>query len=240
MNSFSWMKTADQRITLSRWQLELFLECPRCFWLLKQHGVKQPEGYPLAINAVIDSLLKAEFDQYRAKGELHPILTEHHVSARLFGDLKKLQEWRSNFQGLRWTDPATGHTLYGAVDDILEFPDGSLAVLDYKSSGAREITIYPSYQLQVDVYTFLLQRLGYKTAPEAFFAFFMVVKDEGFRDRLPFRRTLVAVTPHPERVLDLFRQAVALALSSQMPEPGKGCDLCRWFSEANPILKEKF
>jgi CRISPR/Cas system-associated exonuclease Cas4 (RecB family) len=233
------MKTADQRITLSRWQLELFVECPRCFWLLKQHGIRQPEGYPLAINIAIDALLKAEFDQYRAKGERHPILTEHRISAKLFGDLKKLQEWRSNVQGLRWTDPATGHTLYGAVDDILEFPDGSLAVLDYKSSGAREITIYPSYQLQMDVYTFLLQRLGYRTASKAFFAFFMVVKDEGFGDRLPFRRTLVAVTPQPERVLELFRQAVALALSDEMPKPGEKCDLCRWFHEAGPILRDE-
>ncbi len=233
------MKGADQRITLSRWQLELFVECPRCFWLLKQHGIRQPEGYPLAINTAIDALLKAEFDEYRTKGEPHPILTEHRITAKLFHDPRRLQEWRSSAQGLRWTDPETGHTLHGAVDDLLEFPDGSLAVLDYKSSGAREITIYPSYQLQMDVYTFLLQRLGYRTAPKAFFAFFLVVKDEGFRDRLPFRRTLVPVTPQPGRVLELFRQAVALALSGQMPEPGKKCDICRWFSEADPILREK-
>ena len=37
---------------------------------------------------------------------------------------------------LRWTDPDTGHTLFGAVDDALEFPDGSLAIIDYKSSGS--------------------------------------------------------------------------------------------------------
>lgn len=232
------MRTADQHITLSRWQLELFAECPRCFWLLKRHGIRQPEGYPLALNTAIDSLLKAEFDEYRAKGEPHPILIEHHITAKLFGDLKRLQEWRTNVHGLRWQDPATGHTLCGAVDDILEFPDGSLAVLDYKSSGAKEITIYPSYQLQMDVYTFLLQRLGYRTAPKAFFAFFVAVKDEGFRDRLPFRRTLVAVTPHPERVLGLFKQAVELVLSDQMPGRGAECRLCRWFRDAGPILRD--
>lgn len=233
------MKTTDQRITLSRWQLDLFLACPRCFWLLKRYGIRQPEGYPLALNAAIDALLKAEFDAYRAKGEPHPILTEHRIPAKLFGDLTKLQEWRTSAQGLRWTDPATGHTLHGVLDDILEFPDGSLAVLDYKSSGAKEVTIYPSYQLQMDVYTFLLQRLGHKTAPKAFFAIFLAVKDEGFGDRLPFRRTLVEVIPQSERVPDLFQQAVALALSQEVPKPGEECNICRWFREAHPILREK-
>ncbi len=88
---------------------------------------------------------------------------------------------------MRWTDPATGHTLFGAVDDILEFPDQTLAVLDYKSSGANEITIYPSYQLQMDVYTFLLQKMGYRTHPKAYLAFFVAVKDGGFNGHLPFR-----------------------------------------------------
>ena len=121
--------------------------------------------------------------------------------------MAKLSEWRNNFRGVRWTDPKSGHTLYGAVDDILEFPDDSLAVLDYKSSGAREVKIYDSYQLQLDVYTFLLQRLGYRTAPKAYFAFFVAVKDDGFKGRLPFRSQLVAITPNPDHVHKLFKDA---------------------------------
>lgn len=223
-------KTAP--ITLSRWQLDLFVQCPRCFWLLKRHNIKQPQGYPLALNTAMDILLKAEFDEYRAKKQLHPTLTEHHLDATLFTDVEKLQEWRNPFRGLRWEDRDAGHTLYGAVDDILEFPNGSLAVLDYKSSGAKEVTVYPSYQLQMDVYTFLLQRLGYTTAPHAFFAFFIAVKDEGFHGRLPFRSQLVAVDPQPERVLPLFQKAVHLAQADQMPTAGAACDQCRWSREA--------
>jgi len=99
----------------------------------------------------MDQLLKEEFDACRAAGKPHPILVENHINAKLFDDRQKLDEWRNNFRGLRWTDPKSGHTLFGAVDDILEFPDESLAVLDYKSSGAKEITIYDSYQLQIDI-----------------------------------------------------------------------------------------
>ena len=225
--------TAKDQVTLSRWQLNLFTECPRCFWLQNRHGVKQPKSFPMALNIAMDQLLKAEFDAYRAAGTLPPILAECGMQAKLFADTETLEEWRNNFRGLRWKDPKTGHTLYGAVDDILEFPDDSLAVVDYKSSGAKEATVYPSYQLQMDVYTYLLQRLGYRTAPKAYFAFFLAVKDDGFKGRLPFRAQLLEISPEPDRVHDLFKRAVALAQSDDEPEPGAACDLCRWYGESD-------
>ncbi len=227
---------ATRPLKLSRWQLDLFVSCPRCFWALKRHNISQPKGYPLALNTAIDVLLKDEFDGYRRQGKPHPLLASAKSEAKLFGDAAKVQEWRNPYQGLRWTERESGHTLFGAVDDILEFPDGSLAVLDYKSSGAREITIYDSYQLQMDVYTFLLQQLGYRTAPKAFFAFFVAVKTDGFNGRLPFRGTLVEVAPNPARVLPLFHQAIALAQSDQMPSCGAQCDVCRWTDEVAPIV----
>ena len=229
-------KTETNHVTLSRSQLDLLVKCPRCFWLQNRHGVKQPKGYPLALNIAMDHLLKKEFDEYRAAGKLPPMLVEHHIEASLLSDTGKLDEWRNNFRGLRWTDPKSGHTLYGAVDDILEFPDDSLAVLDYKSSGAKEVTLYDSYQLQMDVYTFLLQRLGYRTAPKAYFAFFIAVKDDGFNGRLPFRAQLLEVTPEPDRVHDLFKRAMALTQSEDEPEPGVACDLCRWYGQATETM----
>lgn len=228
---------ARPTIKVSRWQLDVFCKCPRCFWLLKRHAIKPPETYPLALNNVMDTLLKAEFDEHRAAGTLPPILADAKMPARLFRDAARLAEWRDNFQGLRWTEAETGHTLFGAIDDLLEYPDGRLAVIDYKSSGAASVNIYDSYQFQMDVYTFLLERLGFRTAGKAFFAFFVAVRDDGFRGRLPFRATLVEIIPQPERALDVFRRAIAVAQSDQMPETGAGCDLCRWASQSLPIVQ---
>lgn len=233
------MPTASSRaraVTLSRWQLNTFVECPRCFWLVNRHGVKPPKTLPFALNSAIDGLLKVEFDEHRAAGTLPQVLSALEGQARLFADTAKLAAWRNNFQGVRWTDPASGHTLFGAVDDVLEFQDGSLAVVDYKSTGSASPTIYPSYQLQMDVYTYLLRQLGYRTAPTAYFAFFLVVKDDGFNGRLPFREALLEVTPQPQRVPELFTQAAALALSDEMPPQGPACDLCRWHGQATPRL----
>ncbi len=229
----------ESKGAISRYQLDLFSKCRRCFWLLKRHGVKLPDSYPLALNSAMDNLLKQEFDEYRAKDQLHPILTEYGISARLFQDLPKLRDWRNNFKGLRWTDQLTGYTLFGAIDDLLEFPDGRLSVVDYKSSGAAQINVYPSYQLQLDVYTYLLERMGYPTVGKGYLAFFMAVKDDGFRGRLPFKGTLVEVPCDADRVGGIFRDAVALVESDRMPDAGEECDLCRWFDEADTVLGER-
>ena len=228
-------RATDGALAISRYQLDMLSKCRRCFWLVKRHGVKLPSQLPMALNLAMDTVLKAEFDVYRAQGALPPILAEKRIAAKLFTDVEKLQEWRNNFRGLRWTDPNTGHTLFGAIDDLLEYPDGSVAVIDYKSSGAREAMVYPSYQLQMDVYTFLLRQLGYATAPRAYLAVFLAVKDGGFGGRLPFRPALLEITPEPDRVPALFRDAIAVAQAAAMPPAGGECDLCRWFDEAGSI-----
>jgi hypothetical protein len=223
-------------MTLSRYQLSVFMECPRCFWLQQRHGVKPPKSLPFALNNAIDHLLKAEFDGYRAQGILPPLLAAQGVAGKLFGDVSKLDAWRNNFQGVRWTNPDTGHTIFGAVDDILECPDGSLAVIDYKATGSVKATIYPSYQLQMDVYTYVLQQLGYRTAPHSYFVFYVVVKDDGFNGRLPFRGELLTVAPNPGRVPELFTAAVALAQSDDMPDAGAECDVCRCGRETAQVI----
>lgn len=237
---------------LSRRQLDLYLKCARCFWLEKRHGVKLPDTYPLALNQAMDTLLKEEFDAYRSRGERHPVCGDHVVAredgsleevsrgpvkARLFGELDRLQEWRNNRKGIRWTDPLTEVTLYGAIDDLLEFEDGSLAVLDYKSSGASAIKVYPSYRFQLDVYTYLLEQQGYKTAGLGYLAYFVAVKSRGFGGHLPFQGTMVGVPTDSSRVVEVFREAVALSHSDSVPPSGEECDLCRWFEETGEVLR---
>ncbi|MFH0878043.1 MAG: hypothetical protein V1863_07485, partial [Candidatus Omnitrophota bacterium] len=117
----------NKPIQLSPNSLNLFLECPCCFWLDKRQGVKRPPPYPYALNSAVDVLLKGEFDKYRSKGEPHPLLIAHNIPAKLFPNQDLLDQWRSNFSGIRFYDKDLDATLFGAVDDILQFPDGKLA-----------------------------------------------------------------------------------------------------------------
>lgn len=47
---------------LSRSKIDLFIKCPRCFYLDRRLGVGQPPSFPLSLNSAVDTLLKNEFD----------------------------------------------------------------------------------------------------------------------------------------------------------------------------------
>ena len=100
---------------LSRSKIELFLECPRCFWLDLRQKIKRPPPAPYTINNAIDYLLKQEFDIYRAKGEAHPIMTQFGVKAVPYQS-SKLSQWRHNFTGVQAPHTPTDFLVTGAVD----------------------------------------------------------------------------------------------------------------------------
>ena len=219
-------------VQLSPNSLNLYLECPHCFWLEKREGIKRPPPYPYALNTAVDILLKQEFDKYRKKKELHPLLVANNIPAKLFPNQKLLDEWRSNFKGLRYYDAELDATLFGAVDDILEFSDGRLAPLDYKSTGSKVATIYDRFQLQMDVYTFLLEKNGYKTVRKGCLAFYVVDKENGFIDRLPFKKEIHMINTDPSYVQGLFKEAVELLRKDGPPAHSQDCKFGQWLNQA--------
>lgn len=225
----TYLKTT-RPLKISRANLQLMHECPRCFWLYKHKNIGRPQGYPYTLSIAVDQLLKEEFDRYRKRGEMHPLLASYDGldKARLFPNQAQLQKWRNNFEGLKYLDEGLNATLFGAVDDMLEFPDGSLAVIDYKSSGAKEISVYGDYQMQMDIYTYILEQIGHKTARKGYFIFYQVDKTDGFNGRLPFRGEIREVVTDPSYVYDLFKKAVELARSPNPPASHAECEYCTW------------
>jgi len=223
-------------IQLSPNSLNLFLECPHCFWLDKNLGIKRPPPYPYALNSAVDGLLKEEFDTYRAKNLPHPLLAENNIKAHLFGNQKLLNQWRNNFAGIRYFDEALQATLFGAVDDVLEFegPEGcpTIAPLDYKSTGSTAAKVYDRFQLQLDTYTFLMEKNGYKTPRKGYLAFYIVDKSRGFIDRLPFRKEVVEIDTNPSDIYEIFKDAVG-CLKNQTPPPhSSDCQFKKWLDGA--------
>lgn len=230
-------------LKISRSGLKLFLDCPRCFWLDLHHKIKRPPGYPYTLSAAVDYMVKREFDGYREKGELPPVLINAGIKdAKLYnGD--NFSEWRNNFKGVAYWDEGLNAILYGAVDDVIEFSDGSLAVVDYKSSGSKEITIYDDYQRQMDIYNWILKQKGYETYPEAFFVFYQVQKDEnGFNNVLRFKEQVKPVKVNMEWVGPAFEAAVELARQDEPPTvknaPSHNCDHCHYVKMAGQFLSD--
>lgn len=222
----------NKLIQLSPNSLNLFLECPCCFWLEKRQGIRRPPPYPYALNSAVDVLLKEEFDEYRRKGEVHPLLIAHNIPAKLFPNQKLLDQWRSNFSGIRFYDKDLDATLFGAVDDVLQFPDGKLAPLDYKSTGSSAANVYDRFQLQMDIYTHLLEKNGFLTPRKGYLAFYIVDKKNGFIDRLPFRKELHEIETNPEGIVDIFKDAVAVLRSEKSPDHSQDCQFGNWLKLA--------
>src|SRR3954470_7474180 len=78
---------------ISRSKIELFMQCPRCFWLDVRLKITRPSSPPFNINKTIDELFKKEFDRYREKGEPHPLITEFEIDAIPYAH-KDLDQWR--------------------------------------------------------------------------------------------------------------------------------------------------
>lgn len=195
-------------------------------------GIKRPQPYPYALNMAVDVLLKEEFDEYRKKGELHPLLAAYNVPAKLFPNQKLLDEWRNNFQGVRYYDAELDATLFGAVDDVLEFSDGKLAPMDYKSTGSAVPKIYDRFQLQMDVYTFLLEKNGYKTVRKGCLAFYVVDKDNGFEGKLPFKKEIHIIDTDPSYVQGIFKEAVATLRADAPSAHSPDCQYGKWLKGA--------
>lgn len=222
----------ERAIQLSPNSLNLFLDCPHCFWLDKNMGIKRPPPYPYALNSAVDALLKEEFDSYRQKKLTHPLLKTAGIKAKLFSNQKLLNQWRNNLAGIRYFDKDLKATLFGAVDDVLEFENGKLAPLDYKSTGSTTGKVYDRFQLQLDTYTFLMEKNGYATTQKGYLAFYIVDKSRGFIDRLPFRKEVVEINTNPSDIYSIFSDAVACLRAGTPPPHSQDCPFKKWFDGA--------
>ena len=66
-------------IKISRYAVEKFLNCKRCFFLEQKHKVRLQA--PFTLNNAVDNLCKNEFDFYRRKQQPHPIFIKNNIDA---------------------------------------------------------------------------------------------------------------------------------------------------------------
>ena len=197
------------------------LECPRCFWLQIVKGIKRPAAIFPSLPSGMDKILKEHFDRFMEKGELPPELKESECKdCKLFDDKEKLGVWRSNFKGVGFLDES-GVLLHGAVDNIL-VKNGKLIVLDYKTRGfpLKEDT-HEHYQIQMDLYNFLLRKNGYSTEDYTYLLFYYPNKVTGTGE-VVFDTKLIKIKTSAENGEKVFKKAIAL-INEECPE-----EKCEW------------
>lgn len=227
----------DSVYKISRSKIELYTQCPRCFWLDARLKIKRPSGPPFQINKAIDELLKKEFDVFREKQQPHPWMSGNQIKAvpMQHDDLDK---WRHNFTGVTALHKPTNLHIFGAIDDIWVDENGEVIVVDYKATAkASEITLDAdwqiSYKRQMEVYQWLLRQNGFKVSNTAYFVYTNGRLDlDGFFDKVEFRTKIIPYVGDDSWVEPTIIKMKA-CLEGDMPAVGTAamggeCDFCSY------------
>jgi CRISPR/Cas system-associated exonuclease Cas4 (RecB family) len=222
---------------ISRSKIELFTQCPRCFWLDARLKIKRPSSPPFNINKTIDELYKKEFDLHRAAGTAHPIMVDNQIKAVPYQH-QDLDTWRYNFTGIATLHEPTNLHVYGAIDDVWVNPDGELIVVDYKATSKnKEVDIDSdwqiSYKRQLEVYQWLLRANGFKVSDTGYFVYTNARLDvDGFDDKLEFKTKLIPYTGNDSWIEPTLRK-MKDCLEGEMPPVGTAamggeCEFCTY------------
>ncbi|OGX21091.1 MAG: hypothetical protein A2Y00_06040 [Omnitrophica WOR_2 bacterium GWF2_43_52] len=217
-----------QNLRLSPSALNIFLDCPKCFWLEKNRSIKRPRGIFPSLPGGMDSVIKTYFDTYRTKDAMPPEV-KGKLQGKLFSSMSKLEKWRSWLQTeLSYEDKTINAALSGALDDCLE-DDGFYIPLDYKTRGSELIEDPRKYyQTQLDCYCLILDASGFKTKGLAYLLYYwpLEVFEEGM---MRFKVEPIRIETNIDSAKKIFRDAVA-CLKGEMPQATAHCEYCSFIA----------
>ncbi len=228
---------------LSRSKIDLFVECPRCFYVDNKLGTARPPGFPFALNSAVDALLKKEFDIHRAGKTAHPLMERYRIDAMPFQH-PKMDIWRENFKGIDYAHPGTGFTVSGAIDDVWVSSNGELIIVDYKSTSkderieALDKEWHAGYKRQMEVYQWLFRRNGFTVSDTGYFVYANASKDKkAFDGLLEFEVTLVPHKGDDSWVEGTLAKIKTCLDSDSIPDTAPECDYCRYREAAGKKLQ---
>ncbi len=228
---------------LSRSKIELFINCPRCFYLDRRLGVGQPPGYPFTLNSAVDKLLKKEFDLHRMAQTIHPLMEAYGIKAVPFQH-EKLNHWRDALHGgIEYLHIPTNLLLTGGIDDIWAGPDGQLFIVDYKStSKEEEVTLDAdwqiSYKRQMEIYQWLFRKNGFNVSSVGYFVYCNGITDKDkFDARLDFDIKVIPYAGDDSWVEGIIHEIRKCLDSDRIPEVGEDCDFCTYREAASEELE---
>ena len=222
---------------LSRSKIDLFLNCPRCFYLDRRLGISQPPGYPFSLNSAVDKLLKKEFDIHRAKAEIHPLMKTYGIDAIPFRH-ENIDIWRDPFKGIRYHDSELNLEIFGAIDDVWINPSNEIHIVDYKSTAKEsEVNLDADWQIgykrQMEIYQWLFNKNGFKVSPTGYFVYANGSVDrEAFDSKLEFRVSILPYRGNFDWLNEILKDLKNCLDSDKIPASNPDCDFCLYRSSA--------
>lgn len=235
---------SDKPFKLSRSKIDLFLACPRCFYLDRRLGIGRPPGFPFTLNSAVDKLLKLEFDIYRANSHKHPLIEQYGVDARPVAH-QDLDKWRHNFTGIQYLHQPTNLLVFGAIDDLWQNSKGEYIVVDYKATAKNEKIIQldkgwqAGYKRQMEIYQWLLRQNGCFVSDTGYFVYCNGQTDrKAFDGKLEFDITLIPYTGSDSWVENAIVEAHQCLNGNKIP-PAANCEYCAYVKAAGGKFKRK-
>jgi CRISPR/Cas system-associated exonuclease Cas4 (RecB family) len=229
---------------LSRSKVDMFIDCPRCFYLDRRLGIKRPGGFPFTLNNAVDYLLKKEFDIHRAKKQAHPLMEAYGIDAVPYNH-ERMNEWRHNFTGVQFLHKPTNFFLFGAIDDLWKGADGKLMVVDYKATSInKEVTLDDEwkivYKRQMEFYQWLLRQNGFDVSDTGYFVYVNGNTDkEAFDAKLEFDVKILPYEGKGDWVEDTVVKAHKTLMSDSVPEASPDCEYCSYGNKVINLKNQK-
>jgi len=229
---------------LSRSKIELYFDCPRCFYMDVVMKVSRPSTFPLNLNNAVDLLMKKEFDGYRQQGTPHPIQTGS--AAGFIGSAHPMLDcWRSlKSGGLTYFNPKHDCTYYGIIDDLWVNKKNQYVIVDYKSTAKEKpVEELPTwgegYKRQLSFYNYLLKKNDFETLNFGFFVYATaIITKNQFHNKLEFITNLIKVELDDTWVENILDEIQNLLQTNNIPDKNKSCKHCLYTESINRIIKK--
>lgn len=235
---------SQEPFKLSRSKIDLFFECPRCFYFDRRLGVGRPPGFPFNLNSAVDALLKKEFDIHRAGVTTHPLMETYGIKAVPFQH-KNIDKWRENFVGVQHLHEATNFLVFGAVDDLWVNESGEIHIVDYKATSKEtEVNLdaewQNGYKRQMEVYQWLMRNNGFTVSDTGYFVYANGLRDkEAFDAKLEFDIKIIPYTGKADWIDKTLVAAKECLMDDRIPLGTEACDYCSYVTAIFSTLKER-
>jgi len=236
---------SNELFRISRSKIDLFLECPRCFYLDRRLGLARPEMPGWALNSAVDQLLKNEFDLLRKNGQSHALMDKYHIDAIPFNH-PNLPIWRDDchrYTGALIIHKPTNLEICGIIDDIWINKKQELLMVDYKSTSTQqEISLEDEfkqgYKRQMEIYQWIFRQLGFKVSDTGYFVFANADKNRPkFDGCLEFELSILAHQGNDSWIEPAILEIKKCLNLAKPPESSKTCQYCAYRDLANKEIK---
>lgn len=235
---------SSEQFRLSRSKIDLFMNCPRCFYLDRRLGVSQPPSYPFSLNSAVDRLLKKEFDIHRANGTPHPLFKTYKIDAVPFPH-ENLDIWRDALRGgITFKIDRENIIITGGIDDIWKSSNGEVMIVDYKATSKDgEVNIDADWQIgykrQMEIYQWLFTKNDFKVSSTGYFVYCNGDADKkAFDGRLEFKVKIIPYVGSDDWVEETILSAIECLKSEKLPDMGEDCDFCKYRTAVSEFEKK--